>query len=47
MSIGWNPAKHISTSWKEQQRQLKLMDKAVAEVNKRAAQLDGGQGEGA
>jgi len=30
----------------EQQRQLKLMDKAVAAANKRTAQLDGGQGDG-
>jgi len=33
----------IAICHKEQQRQLKLMDKAVAAVNKRAAQLDGGQ----
>lgn len=36
----------IEICHKEQQRQLKLMDKAVAGLNKCAAQLDGGQGEG-
>lgn len=35
----------IAICKKEQARQLKLMDKAVAAANKRAAQLDGGQGE--
>jgi hypothetical protein len=32
---------------KEQQRQLTLMDKAVAALNMRAAQFEGGQGEAA
>ena len=49
VSGGDNAAKRkiIEICHKEQQRQLKIMDKAVAAVNKRAAQLDGGQGENA
>lgn len=39
-------SKIIKICHAEQQRQLKLMDKAVDAVNKRAAQLDGSQEEG-
>ncbi|MBD8540906.1 hypothetical protein IFU00_01265 [Oxalobacteraceae sp. CFBP 8761] len=43
VSGGDNAAKRkiIEICHKEQQRQLKIMDKAVAAVNKRATQLDG------
>lgn len=49
LSGGDNAAKRRITAicHKEQQRQLKIMDKAVAAVNKRAAQLDGDHGENA